>query len=178
VSEHHGELIPAYAADNVCLARLADQRFADRPQHGVAGRVAVRVVNLLEVVEIEIDEAGLDLVPLHQGNDSGGFPHEGAAVVDWRQRIVVGGGFSLGQRQFQLLDIEPERIDLADQDIEGGAHLGRQVAFRHGKEARHPQGGINRPLRRGDGFLLAPSGKNGEEFHWPPTSHTISTDTR
>src|SRR5262245_47774878 len=82
MSEDNSELVAADAADNIGLAGLADQRLADGAQDGVASRMAVRVVDLLEVVEVEIDEARLDLVTLYQGDDARGFPHESAAVVD------------------------------------------------------------------------------------------------
>ncbi len=61
VGQHHRDLIPADAAHDVRLARLPDQQLADAADHGVARRMSVGVVDRLEVVEVEIDEARLDL---------------------------------------------------------------------------------------------------------------------
>lgn len=56
VRENHGELLAAIATRQVSGADDPAQRAPDRAQDPVAGRVAVDVVKLLEVVDVEHDQ--------------------------------------------------------------------------------------------------------------------------
>ena len=56
LGEDQRELLAAVAAGEVDLADAAEQDLADRAQDRVAGLVAMGVVDLLEVVEVEEDE--------------------------------------------------------------------------------------------------------------------------
>ena len=177
--EQNGELVPADAADDIRLARLTDQHFADCADDGIARRMAMAVVDRLEVVEIEIDEARLDLVALHHGDHARGLAHEGAAIVDRGQRIMVGRRLGFHERELQLFHIKPQRIDLADHHVERGAHLRRQMVFGHAKYAGDAQGKVHRLFDRGDISLAASRCEDGEELHvWRGTPRPIPQQGR
>ena len=59
LAEEHGELLAAPARDAVVRPDRVAQAAGDLDQHAVAGAVAERVVDLLEVVEVEEHEAAL-----------------------------------------------------------------------------------------------------------------------
>ena len=52
----HDELVAADAGDEVAFADIGLQHAGGMHQHGVAGRVAERVVDLLEAVEIDMQQ--------------------------------------------------------------------------------------------------------------------------
>ena len=51
--QHHDELVAAHAADGVHHAQLLDQPLGDFLEHQVARRVAERVVDVLEAVQVD-----------------------------------------------------------------------------------------------------------------------------
>jgi hypothetical protein len=94
-------LVAAHAADDVALADVGDQALGDRLQRRVAGGVAVAVVDRLEAVEVEIDEAGRRAVALGEGLHAGQLAHEGAAVEQRGQRVAVGQALGLAEPRLQ-----------------------------------------------------------------------------
>ena len=52
--EQHDELVSADAADGVGIAQRTGQSSSDRYQQPVAGLVTERVVDVLEVVEVDV----------------------------------------------------------------------------------------------------------------------------
>ena len=56
LGQQHGELFPTVAADDVNCAGLIDERLRDGAQHVVAGLMPVRVVDALEVVDVQHEE--------------------------------------------------------------------------------------------------------------------------
>ena len=64
VVEQHRELLAAVARGDVDLARHFLQHARDAPQHLVADRVAVAVVDLLEVVDVAQQQRDLVVVAL------------------------------------------------------------------------------------------------------------------
>ena len=72
--------------------------------------------------------AGLDLVPLHQGDHAGGFAHEGAAIVDRGQRIMVGGRFGFRGDRAEKPDAVQAWID----------SVGKRVAKTQGRDWSMP----------------------------------------
>ena len=78
-------------------------RLGHRLQHRVAGGVAEAVVDRLEVVEVEVDQAGRRIVALGEGGDPLQFADEGAAVLGRGQRVLVGGRLGLLQPRLQPL---------------------------------------------------------------------------
>ena len=57
LAEHH-ELVAADAGDEIARSQIGLQHARGMHQHGVAGGVAERVVDLLEAVEVEMQQAG------------------------------------------------------------------------------------------------------------------------
>ena len=74
---HHDELVAADARDEIVTARIGLDDLRGMHQHGVAGGVAERVVDLLEAVEVEVQQRRAaarfaDIRPASR-RDSGGW---------------------------------------------------------------------------------------------------------
>ena len=90
IGAEHQELLSAKAGCNVVSANAGLQQVGHLLQDQVAHRVAIGVIDLLEVVHIQQDHAQRGLVALGLGGQGlHGFKHK-AAVGQARQR--VGGG--------------------------------------------------------------------------------------
>ena len=99
------ELVAAEAGEHVGLAQAAAQRVGDAHDQLVAGRVAERVVDRLEVVEVEHDRRALRAVALDVGDVALELALERAAVEQAGQRVVVGHVAQLGLVAAALGDV-------------------------------------------------------------------------
>ena len=99
--EHH-ELIATEPRDAVHGAHGDQEPFGDLAQDRVAGGMAVRVVDLLEAVEVDEDQAGRLPRALGQGQGLGEAIDQQVAVGESRQGIVSG---LLGQGGLRLLEL-------------------------------------------------------------------------
>ena len=90
VADHQRELVAADARDQIGRAEPLAQHLGDRLEHRVAGRVAVRVVDLLEVVEVEHDDRARVAVADGAGERLDEARLEAAAVEQRGQQVVVG----------------------------------------------------------------------------------------
>ena len=54
---HHHELVAAHPGHEVLFADGAAQQVGGVHQHGIAGNVAERVVDLLETIEVDVEDA-------------------------------------------------------------------------------------------------------------------------
>ena len=116
--EQHGELIAAEARHGVRGARRLDDALRDRLQQAVAGVVAERIVDVLEVVEVEEHDRDEALAALRQGERVLHAVAEQVAVRQQRQRIVEG----------ELAQLLLERLALADvAEVQRQALHGRVV---------------------------------------------------
>ncbi len=102
--EQHRELIAAEARHGVGGARGLDDALRHRLQQAVAGVVAERVVDVLEVVQIEEHDRDRALAALRERQCVLHAVAEQVAVGEQRQRIVEG----------QLAQLLLERLALAD----------------------------------------------------------------
>ena len=116
VGEDHGELLAAGAADDVARPHVAFEDVAEGDQDLVADRVAVDVVDALEVVDVEQDEADRGVVARGARQLGGEALVEVAAVEEAGQlvgagldgeqlapaRVVVGEGRERGEALDQL----------------------------------------------------------------------------
>jgi hypothetical protein len=85
--ERDGELVAAHATEGVAVAQDAAQAVGGLDQHGVAGGVAVEVVDVLEAVDVE---EGQGDAGVRFGEGLGQERVEGAPVQRARQRVAVG----------------------------------------------------------------------------------------
>ena len=74
LGEQHRELVAAEAGEHVGLAQAAAQQLGDAAQELVAGAVAERVVDVLEVVEVEHQDGAAGAVALRVGDLGGRAP--------------------------------------------------------------------------------------------------------
>ena len=100
----HGELVAAQARHGVRGARGLDDALRHRLQQPVAGIVAERVVDVLEVVQVEEHDRDRALPALRERERVLHAVAEQVAVGEQRQRIVEG----------QLAQLLLERLALAD----------------------------------------------------------------
>ena len=139
--EQHGELLAAEAVDAVRAAQDMADGLAGPAEHGVALRVAERVVHVLEVVEVDHREREPEVTPLR---------HRHAAP----ELRLEGGGWEPGERvvargRLQLLLAEhrpPQRREVAEHEVERVmveivATPGREADDTCGPRPRHPPGG-------------------------------------
>ena len=136
MGKHDAELVPAEAADDVGFPRLGEEDVGDFQEHAVAGGMAVDVVDLLEIVQIDENQGQRRLETARQGDFAAHFPLEGAAVEDRAEGVIVGqerrvretgaqgvglfaqGDDFFGERldrrtgtQVQMAKIDPQRVD-------------------------------------------------------------------
>jgi hypothetical protein len=86
----HGEFVAAHAAHDVALAHIGEQPVGDRPDRRVPRRVAEAVVDALQVVQVEIDQAGRGPIALGEGADAAQLPDQRPPVQERRQGVAVG----------------------------------------------------------------------------------------
>ena len=99
------ELVAAQPGEHVGLAQAAAQRVRHPHDQFVAGRVAERVVDRLEVVQVEHDRRALGPVALDVGDVALELALEGAAVEEPGQRVVIGHVAQLGLVATPLGDV-------------------------------------------------------------------------
>ncbi len=88
VFEQHGELVAAEARDRVAVAGRLDQALGAAVQHAVAGRMAIGVIDALEVVEVhEQDRDATPVAPADGDRVLEAVPEQ-RAVGQQRQRVV------------------------------------------------------------------------------------------
>ena len=121
--QDHDELLAPIAADDIRLAQLRLDRRDDAREARIAGGVAVGVVDLLEVVEVEEQHRDRQLARL--GAQAGGIEplDQRAAVEDPRERVGLRAPLGIGEGEGLLAHVigHPER----DQH-RGGDHRGRE----------------------------------------------------
>jgi len=88
--EQHDELVTAQACHGVFLAGAGFEPCGDHLQYRIANRMAERVVDVLEVVEVEKQQRAAQVVPLVQRGLLVQSVHQQGAVRQVGQRVVVG----------------------------------------------------------------------------------------
>ena len=89
ILDQDGELIAAQAPDGVLAAQAPFEALADLLQELVAGRVAERVVDVLEVVEVDEEQRQQPFVPARALHGLGQPVAEQIAIGQARQRIEL-----------------------------------------------------------------------------------------
>ena len=136
------EFLAAIPADEVARAQVLDDRLGDAAQDDVAGGVAVRVVDGLEVVDVDEGDAQRPLVArcaLDLGEQGG---EEGLAIDDAGQAVDRRPVVGVGEGGGDAVDGVPE------------AGLEATAAIRDGDgvvAGDDPLGGLTRAARSGSG---------------------------
>mmetsp|Transcript_67535 Transcript_67535/g.187133 ORF Transcript_67535/g.187133 Transcript_67535/m.187133 type:complete len:705 (+) Transcript_67535:27-2141(+) len=91
VGRQDDELFTTVAGQQLAVANLGAREFRRRAQHGVTNRVAVQVVDMLEVVQVEDDEGDRPAVAACLRKQPGGTLDKGAAVRQASQEVGVAG---------------------------------------------------------------------------------------
>ena len=111
VGDDDGEFVAAHAADMAVGADLIDQPLGDGAQHGVALRVAERVVDRLEAVEIEEHDRARDIAGGRGAQRFAEQLADAAAVGQAGQHVDVG---EMGQPLLRLADLGDVGADAAE----------------------------------------------------------------
>ena len=115
--EDHGELLAADPADDVARPDGGAQMVGELGQHVVADRVAVDVVHLLEVVDVEHHERDVLVLARRPGQLAAEALVEVAVVVEAGER--VGLGFALEPRtDVRIVEGERGRVTEALRQLE------------------------------------------------------------
>ena len=150
MDQQHHELFAAEARHQVALAQRAAHRLGHRGQCLVADGMSVRVVDLLEVVDVEQDRDHATAMPARLGQVAFGGGKEGAAVRQAGQEVGVG---LVAQAGDQFVALQLQRLALARMalqrlhraDHRGHLVLGLRAGQGHlGLVARQ---GVERPRR-------------------------------
>lgn len=129
--QDQSELVAAQTSDRVGLAHMGGEQARDMLQGGVAGGMAMGVVDGLETVEVYVDQGRRRLVPLGEGEGLGDLAQEGTPVEHRKQRIVIGQGFKLAHPAAQAFGFLAELVDFAHQGQQGTLDVRRQFGFRN-----------------------------------------------
>lgn len=109
-----GELVAAESCDEVAGVGRSPQRVGDMSQQRITGCVADRVVELLEVVQVQVDDADSGVSGPSQAEVK--FGEEHPSIGEPREWVVVGLDFELqfDRLPFDQLGLQPrgERAEL------------------------------------------------------------------
>ncbi len=105
VRQDDRELVAAEARDGVGAPQTAAEDVGDGRDELVAGAVAERVVDVLEVVEVEREHRAAGAVALRRGELAGELLLEAAAVEERGDRVVVGEVLELALEALALGDV-------------------------------------------------------------------------
>ena len=110
----HGEFVAAETGDHVGLAHAAAHALADRAQQGIADRVAERVVDVLEMVEVEIMHGESIAAAPRAGEFQIEPLKERRPVGEPSQRVGAGERFDLLHKALALGDVmeEPDAAEI------------------------------------------------------------------
>ena len=103
--EQHYELVAAQAGHGIFLAYAALQAGREHFQHRIADRMAERVVDVLEMIQIEIEQCATQIVASQQGDLLVETIQQQGAIGQVGQRVVVGQVVDLCLCLFQLADV-------------------------------------------------------------------------
>ena len=86
----HGKLVATEARDGIGLANVRAQSIGHRFQHPIANGMAERIVDILEMIEVEVKHAKEMLVPPRAGGRLLERFQESGAIDQARQSVVAG----------------------------------------------------------------------------------------
>ena len=138
--QHDEELVAAQARDEVARAHVAAQALRDFDQEGVAGGVAVAVVDLLEAVEVDEDAGELRAVAPRALDRLLERRREAHAVGEPGERVAVGERGDALARERDLGDVAADAAVAEEVALRVVARLAahREVARGAVGQARAP----------------------------------------
>ena len=104
VRQQHDEFVAADARHRVGLAHQLCQPFSRQAQQRVAGGMAARVIDVLEVVEVDEHQRTDFMVARRGGQQVGDAVHQQAPVGQARQHVVEGQAVDVRFRSLALVD--------------------------------------------------------------------------
>ena len=136
VGQHQQEFLAAVAAEPVDAADVGEHGDGECPQHFVAGRMAVGVVDALEPVEVDQRDRAGRLAACGAGDLFVQHPHDAAAVERAGQFVEFG---ELLDAPVGFLELQPALVERllhrAGEDAEEHAAPDGQDEHQHGGEA-------------------------------------------
>ena len=135
-------------------ARRVPERRGDEPEDGVAGLVAVAVVDRLEAVDVDEEEAEREPVALGLAEPGGQLGLGPAPVADARERVQEGEAAKLlgALARLVVLRLVLERLDRADDLARGVANRGGADLHRDAVSPLVEEGDVGVAVRAvGDG---------------------------
>ena len=105
VRQHHHELVAALAAEQCIGGQAALQPGHQRAQHAIAAGVAVLLVDLAQLVDVDVQQRHAMLAAQGHGDRAGKVVMQLAAVGQAGQRIVLGEVDQLQRQRARFADI-------------------------------------------------------------------------
>ena len=103
--QQYAEFFPAQPAERIAGPLQTGAELGDAADHLVSGRMAIGVVDMLEMVDVEQQQAGGPLMTFEQGNGAVHFAEESAAAERAGQMIALRDA-----AQFELFDHQRREI--------------------------------------------------------------------
>ena len=158
------EFIAAEPPDNVGLAHLRQKQRGDMDQAGIAGRMAILVVDLFEAVQIDENECGGVAIAFVHRQGARQFTLEGATIEHRNERVEIGQSLRLAKPLLQKIDVALEALVLREHGGQRRARLWSQLIHRHAGDLL---AGAPGPLR--------PFGISDQKPHTPISTRAITS---
>src|SRR6266849_8235296 len=133
--EDHAEFIAAEAPDNVTRPDILAQHSSNMAQRRVPRGMAVLVVDLLHVVDVEINDARRHAIAVGEGNHTGQLTHKRAPVGNRGQRIFVSEAFERGDPTARPSELVAQAVALSHEPGYPLAQFGAQRILENARNA-------------------------------------------
>ncbi len=137
VDQRDGELIGAAACHEIALAQRALNADADLAQHRIAAGMVRRVVDLLELVDVETEHGDMGAVPMHGDQRVGQTLAERVAVGETGEGVVIFQIVHLRLRLAALSAAHPgkadRRGDASDEQQQGDGGDQAEIVGEHAR---------------------------------------------
>lgn len=125
------KLIPTQTPDDIGLAHILNQRFGDMPDDRIACGMPETIIDQLEAIKIDVDQAERCSVAFRQSDFAPQFPLEGAAVEHWAKCVAVREEFGLTQLFHQGCTLLSQGKDFPGEGFDRCARVLGQVGQRN-----------------------------------------------
>ena len=136
MGQHDAEFVAAETADDVGFADVRREDLRDLPDDRVARGMSLGVVDLLEPVDVEIDDAGRSAVAFGERQVARQLAEEGAPVRDRRKRILVGELFEILDPRAAVLQLLAHPVHFLYQLHDGFLDFRRHFVRRDAEKGR------------------------------------------
>ena len=91
---------------------MARQRLGHRLEDGIAGRMAMRIIDRFEIIDIDVNERGAGVVALDIGERARQLPLEAVAIENVEQRIDIDLRLQLHQLRLHASELRLQGCEL------------------------------------------------------------------